>query len=67
MTRERPVRICEGGEVRFLSATRLPLSKAGFLDWFYIPVGAPLPLEFLFDPGIHVHEPLDRTKQPARQ
>ena len=23
MTRERPVRICEGGEVRFLSATRL--------------------------------------------
>jgi len=37
------------------------------LDWFYIPVGAPLPLEFLFDPGIHVHEPLDRTKQPARQ
>jgi|SRR5215471_19934030 len=44
-----------------------PLSKAGFLDWFYIPVGAPLPLEFLFDPGIHVHEPLDRTKQPARQ
>ena len=22
MTRERPVRFCEGGEVRFLSATR---------------------------------------------
>jgi hypothetical protein len=27
MTRERPVRICEGGEVRLLSATR-PSSRA---------------------------------------
>ena len=26
MTRERPVRICEGGEVRLLSATRLVVS-----------------------------------------
>jgi len=29
MTRECPVRICEGGEVRFLSATRL--FKAGMI------------------------------------
>src|SRR5262245_41540548 len=29
MTRERPVRICEGGEVRFLSATRLVILSRG--------------------------------------
>ena len=30
-----------------------------------IPLGAPLPLEFLFDPAVDVHEPFDRTRQPA--
>ena len=40
-----------------------PLSKAGFLECFYIPVGAPLPLEYLFDGRIDVGEPLDRTKR----
>jgi hypothetical protein len=38
-----------------------PLSKAGFLEWFYIPLDAPLPLEYLFDPTIDVGEPYDRT------
>ena len=36
MTRECPVRICEGGEVRFLSATRLALfshSKGELWTW----------------------------------
>jgi hypothetical protein len=39
-----------------------PLSKAGLLEWEYIPLDAPLPLEFVFDPKIDVGEPFDRTK-----
>jgi hypothetical protein len=39
-----------------------PLSKAGLLEWDYIPLDAPLPLEFLFDTEIDVREPFDRTK-----
>ena len=39
-----------------------PLSKAGLIEWQYIPLGAPLPLEFLFDPSVDVAEPFDRTK-----
>lgn len=38
-----------------------PLSKAGLIEWQYIAVGAPLPLEFLFDPTVDVGEPLERT------
>lgn len=38
-----------------------PLSKQGFLDWSFIPLDAPLPLEFLFDAGVDVREPYDRT------
>ena len=39
-----------------------PLSKAGLLEWEYIPVtAAPLPLEFIFDSRVDVGEPLDRT------
>lgn len=40
-----------------------PLSKAGLIEWQYIAVGAPLPLEFLFDPTVDVGEPLDRTRR----
>jgi hypothetical protein len=29
-----------------------PLSKAGFLDWQYLPLQAPLPLESLMDASI---------------
>jgi hypothetical protein len=39
-----------------------PLSKRGFLNWSYIPLDAPLPLEFLFDVKVDVGEPYDRTK-----
>jgi hypothetical protein len=39
-----------------------PLSKAGLIEWEYIALGAPLPLEFLFDPAVDVAEPFDRTK-----
>jgi hypothetical protein len=38
-----------------------PLSKAGLIEWEYIGLGAPLPLEFLFDPSVDVAEPYDRT------
>src|SRR5690242_8806642 len=38
-----------------------PLSKAGLIEWQYIALGAPLPLEFLFDPTVDVAEPYDRT------
>jgi hypothetical protein len=40
-----------------------PLSKAGLLEWECIPLGAPLPLEYVFDPHIDVSEPFDRTKR----
>ncbi|MFD0000547.1 hypothetical protein [Nocardia sp. NPDC127526] len=39
-----------------------PLSKKGFLEWSYIPVTAPLPLEALMDASVDVAEPYDRTK-----
>lgn len=38
-----------------------PLSKAGLLDWEFIAVEAPLPLEYLYDPDVDVAEPFDRT------
>ena len=38
-----------------------PLSKAGFLEWFFIPVIAPLPIESLFRSEIDANEPYDRT------
>ena len=37
-----------------------PLSKAGFLEWFFIPLIAPLPIESLFRSEIDVNEPYDR-------
>lgn len=38
-----------------------PLSKAGLLEWHYIALDAPLPLEFLFDASVDVAKPWDRT------
>ena len=38
-----------------------PLSKAGLIEWQFIALCAPLPLEFLFDPTVDVTEPFDRT------
>jgi hypothetical protein len=42
-----------------------PLSKAGLLEWQYLPLQAPLPLESLMDAGVDVGEPYDRTPRPA--
>ncbi|MRH90767.1 hypothetical protein GFY24_25570 [Nocardia sp. SYP-A9097] len=39
-----------------------PLTKKGFLEWTYVPVTAPLPLEALMDVSVDVAEPYDRTK-----
>ena len=38
-----------------------PLTKAGLIDWSFISVQAPLPLEVLFDAGVDTREPYDRT------
>jgi hypothetical protein len=38
-----------------------PLTKAGLIDWFFIPVQAPLPLETLFRANVDTREPFDRT------
>jgi len=38
-----------------------PLTKAGLIEWFFIPVRVPLPSEVLFDPNVDVNEPYDRT------
>ena len=40
-----------------------PLSRAGLLEWHYIALDAPLPLEFLFDASVDVAAPWDRTSK----
>lgn len=52
---------CEDVEAAKRYVADFPLSKAGLLEWEYIPVGAPLPLEFIFDQAIDTREPFDRT------
>ena len=41
-----------------------PLTRAGYLEWFFVPMMAPLPLESLFSPEVDVSEPFDRTPIP---
>jgi hypothetical protein len=38
-----------------------PLTRAGLIEWDFIALDAPLPLEFLFDPSVDIAEPFDRT------
>jgi len=54
---------CESVEDAKRYLDDFPLSRAGLLEWFYLPVSAPLPLEYLFDRRVDVREPLDRTKR----
>jgi hypothetical protein len=42
-----------------------PLSKAGLLEWQYLPLQAPLPLEALMDASVDLAEPYDRTPRPT--
>ena len=39
-----------------------PMSKAGYLEWFYIPLQAPLPIESLMKDEVDTGEPYDRTR-----
>jgi hypothetical protein len=38
-----------------------PLTKAGFLEWSFIALQIPLPIETLFREGIDLNPPFDRT------
>jgi hypothetical protein len=38
-----------------------PLTKAGLLEWVFVPLMAPLPVESLFRSDVDVDEPYDRT------
>jgi hypothetical protein len=38
-----------------------PLTKAGFLKWFFLPVMVPLPIESLFRGDVDTSETYDRT------
>lgn len=38
-----------------------PLTREGLIEWSFIPVQVPLPLEALFDAGVDTNEPYDRT------
>jgi len=42
-----------------------PLTKAGFLEWFFIPVQVPLPILVLLNSKVDSNEPYDRTNVPA--
>ena len=56
---------CDTVETARRYVADFPLSKAGLLEWDFIALDAPLPLEFLFDPQVDVTEPFDRTT-PAK-
>jgi hypothetical protein len=43
-----------------------PLTKAGFLEWCFIPLMIPLPVESLFRGEVDVSEPYDRTTTVAQ-
>ena len=42
-----------------------PISKAGLLEWSFIALQVPLPIETLFREGVDLNPPLDRTMRPA--
>ena len=44
-----------------------PLTKAGYLEWFYIPLQAPLPIESLMRDTLDIAEPYDRTTRSVTQ
>jgi hypothetical protein len=52
---------CAGLEEAKRYVADFPLTKAELIEWEFIALDAPLPLEFLFDPSVDVAEPYDRT------
>lgn len=57
---------CDSVETARRYVDDFPLSRAGFLEWSFIALDAPLPLEFLFAPGVDIAEPYDRTLSRTR-
>jgi hypothetical protein len=52
---------CESVEQCKRYTDDFPLAKAGYIEWFHLPVQALVPLEALFRTEIDVNEPYDRT------
>jgi len=52
---------CENVEQCKRYTDDFPLTKAGFIEWFHIPVQIALPIETLFRADVDVNEPYDRT------
>jgi hypothetical protein len=52
---------CESVEQCKRYTDDFPLTKAGYIEWSYIPVQVPLPIESLFRAEIDVEQPYDRT------
>jgi hypothetical protein len=44
-----------------------PLSKAGFLEWEFIALQIPLPIETLFRNDVDLDQPYDRSNPPAKE
>ena len=42
-----------------------PLSKAGLLEWYFIALQVPLPIETLFRDNVDLKEPFDRTSKAS--
>ena len=40
-----------------------PLSKAGLLEWYFIALQVPSPIETLFRDNVDLNEPFDRTRK----
>jgi hypothetical protein len=38
-----------------------PLTRAGLIDWSFIPLQVPVPIETLFSSDVDVNQPYDRT------
>jgi hypothetical protein len=51
---------CESVEQCKRYTDDFPLTRAGFIEWFHIPVQVALPIEVLFRPDVDVNEPYDR-------
>ena len=59
-------------EVQDVAAARtytddFPLSKAGLLEWSFIALQVPLPIETLFREGLDLNPPFDRTTNHAQE
>jgi hypothetical protein len=52
---------CESVEQCKRYTDDFPLTKAGYIEWSYIPVQMPLSIESLFRAEIDVKQPYDRT------